>query len=177
METDAACGWTSSSVRAISPLFTQPSPYHYSCRRLFPHLDLTTHTHPTGNFLMLEEAKNLYSADATRFALADAGDTLLDANFEKDVADKACNNLFTEEQFVKEMLGMVQAGELRTGDYMQVRQGGGQGGGQGGLNLDNEMSKLIIDTNPNPYPNPSSSLTWTTKCPSSSSTPKPTTRA
>ena len=35
----------------------------------------------TGNFITLMEAIEIFGADATRFALADAGDTLEDANF------------------------------------------------------------------------------------------------
>ena len=32
---------------------------------------------------------------------ADSGDSLLDANFERDVADKACMNLYNDELFIK----------------------------------------------------------------------------
>jgi len=55
----------------------------------------------TGNFLMLEEACELYSADAVRFALADAGDTLEDANFSRKRADAAISMLFVEEDFAR----------------------------------------------------------------------------
>ncbi|KAG9508813.1 Leucine--tRNA ligase, cytoplasmic, partial [Fragariocoptes setiger] len=41
----------------------------------------------TGNFLTLEEAINRFSADAVRFALADAGDGIEDANFVNNQAD------------------------------------------------------------------------------------------
>lgn len=40
----------------------------------------------TGNFLTLEQAIEKYSADATRFAMAAAGDGLDDANFDPEVS-------------------------------------------------------------------------------------------
>jgi leucyl-tRNA synthetase len=43
----------------------------------------------TGNFKTLREAIAEYSSDAMRFALADAGDTLEDANFVDDTANAA----------------------------------------------------------------------------------------
>lgn len=43
----------------------------------------------TGNFMTLREGVAKYSADAVRFALADAGDTGEDANFAKATADDA----------------------------------------------------------------------------------------
>ena len=49
-----------------------------------------------GNFLLLLECVQEYSADATRFALADAGDSLEDANFDRKVANQAVTNLFCE---------------------------------------------------------------------------------
>ena len=55
----------------------------------------------TGNFLMLDEACDLYSADAVRFALADAGDSLEDANFERKRAESAVTMLFVEELFAR----------------------------------------------------------------------------
>lgn len=41
----------------------------------------------TGNFLTLSESINKFGADATRIALADAGDTVDDANFDETVAN------------------------------------------------------------------------------------------
>jgi len=72
-----------------------------------------------GNFLMLDECVERFSADATRFACADAGDTLEDANFAIDTANNAVLYLFNEEEWVKAMLVARQAGELR--------QAGGEG--------------------------------------------------
>jgi hypothetical protein len=42
-----------------------------------------------GNFKTLEQAVAEYSADATRIALADAGDAMDDANFEHSTANNA----------------------------------------------------------------------------------------
>jgi len=67
-----------------------------------------------GNFLMLHEAVAKWSADATRFALADAGDSLEDANFERDRADGAILRLTTEEDYVKEVLSLATEGKLRS---------------------------------------------------------------
>lgn len=62
----------------------------------------------TGNFLMLDEACKLYGTDAVRFALADAGDSLEDANFERKRADGAINMLFVEEAFARNACGLVE---------------------------------------------------------------------
>ena len=43
----------------------------------------------TGNFLTAIEAIEKYSADAVRYAMADAGDGNEDANFKTDTADLA----------------------------------------------------------------------------------------
>ncbi|KGG50886.1 hypothetical protein DI09_51p120 [Mitosporidium daphniae] len=49
----------------------------------------------TGNFMTLSDALDSFSADATRFALADAGDTLDDANFSVETANAAVLKLHT----------------------------------------------------------------------------------
>jgi leucyl-tRNA synthetase len=66
-----------------------------------------------GNFLMLHECVAAWSADATRFALADSGDSLEDANFERTRADAAILKLTTEEEHMKETLAEAAAGRLR----------------------------------------------------------------
>ncbi len=58
----------------------------------------------TGNFLMLNETIDEFSTDATRFALADAGDGMEDANFLKKVANSALMNLYNEEEWIKEII-------------------------------------------------------------------------
>ena len=58
-----------------------------------------------GNFLMMDECVDLYSCDVTRLACADAGDSLEDANFSREVADTAVMNLYSESKWVEEMCG------------------------------------------------------------------------
>ncbi|OQR82037.1 leucyl-tRNA synthetase, cytoplasmic [Thraustotheca clavata] len=66
-----------------------------------------------GNFLTLEYCCNEYGADATRFACADAGDSMDDANFSRDTANMAILRLTTEEEWIKKTLEDVK--KLRTG--------------------------------------------------------------
>lgn len=68
-----------------------------------------------GNFLMMQQCVDEFSADATRFALADAGDSLEDANFDRSVANKAIIDLFTEEEWIKGILIDTAEGKLRGG--------------------------------------------------------------
>ena len=55
----------------------------------------------TGNFMTLEEAIQEYGADATRLALADAGDSVEDANFLHDIANGAILRLFTLKELAE----------------------------------------------------------------------------
>jgi leucyl-tRNA synthetase len=57
-----------------------------------------------GNFLTLEFCCAEFGADATRFACADAGDSMDDANFSRDTANMAILRLTTEEEWVKKTL-------------------------------------------------------------------------
>ena len=66
-----------------------------------------------GNFLMMNETVEKFSADATRFACADAGDSLDDANFSRETADAAILSLITEETWILEALALEN---LRTDD-------------------------------------------------------------
>eukprot|EP01083_Nonionella_stella_P174936 607774_1 len=67
----------------------------------------------TGNFLTLVEAIEQYGADATRLALADAGDGLEDANFSGDTCNAAILRLTKEEAWFTESLDSMD--KLRTG--------------------------------------------------------------
>ncbi|KAJ7997238.1 hypothetical protein DPEC_G00226900 [Dallia pectoralis] len=67
----------------------------------------------TGNFLTLREAISKFSADGMRMALADAGDTVEDANFVEAMADAGILRLYTWVEWVKEMI--VHQNNLRTG--------------------------------------------------------------
>uniref|UniRef100_A0A4W6EYP0 Leucine--tRNA ligase, cytoplasmic n=1 Tax=Lates calcarifer TaxID=8187 RepID=A0A4W6EYP0_LATCA len=58
----------------------------------------------TGNFLTLTQAIDKFSADGMRLALADAGDTVEDANFVETMADAGILRLYTWVEWVKEMI-------------------------------------------------------------------------
>ena len=67
----------------------------------------------TGNFLTLSDAVKKYGADASRIALADAGDGVEDANFEETVANSSILRLFTLKEWCEEL---VNEKSLRTGN-------------------------------------------------------------
>ncbi|KAL7419352.1 cytosolic leucyl tRNA synthetase [Cryptotrichosporon argae] len=67
----------------------------------------------TGNFLTLREATKKYGADATRLALADAGDEITDANFEEAAANASILRLHTSCLWAEEM--KAAEATLRTG--------------------------------------------------------------
>lgn len=66
-----------------------------------------------GNFMTFSEGIKKFSADATRLALADAGDTIEDANFVESVAEAGILRLYTFIEWVKEIIAKKQT--LRTG--------------------------------------------------------------
>ncbi len=66
----------------------------------------------TGNFLTLSEAVKKFGADATRIALADAGDGIEDANFEEKGANGAIMRMHTLKEWIEEV---VQDSILRIG--------------------------------------------------------------
>lgn len=66
-----------------------------------------------GNFLTLYEAIGKFSADGTRLCLADAGDSIEDANFVESAADAGILRLYTFIEWVKEMISSKLL--LRTG--------------------------------------------------------------
>ena len=68
----------------------------------------------TGNFMTLDEMVKKYGADASRIALADAGDGVADANFEEDVADNNVLRLFTLREWCEEQV--KDQANLRTGE-------------------------------------------------------------
>ncbi|KAI9088330.1 hypothetical protein DFS34DRAFT_403140 [Phlyctochytrium arcticum] len=71
----------------------------------------------TGNFMTIHDALKVYGADATRFSLADAGDSVEDANFLEKTADDAILKLYTEREWIEETLALCDQGKLRTGEY------------------------------------------------------------
>jgi len=58
----------------------------------------------TGNFLTVVDSCALFGADASRIALAHAGDGNADANFSSDNANKAVLDLYSAHQWAKETL-------------------------------------------------------------------------
>ena len=68
----------------------------------------------TGTFLTLHDLIRKYGADASRIALADAGDTMADANFEEDVADNSILRMYNAREWCEEMIR--DADKLRTGE-------------------------------------------------------------
>lgn len=57
-----------------------------------------------GNFLTLYQAIEKFSADGMRLSLADAGDSVEDANFVEAMADAGLLRLYNLIEWVKEML-------------------------------------------------------------------------
>lgn len=93
-------------------------------------LDSKKMSKSTGNFMTMSDAVEKYGADATRFALADAGDTVEDANFEDSTANAAILRLYTLLEWCEEQLNKVD--NLRTGElnfYDRV--------------FENELNKLV----------------------------------
>lgn len=86
-----------------------------------------------GNFLMMNETIEKYTADATRFACADAGDSLDDANFSRDTADAAILNLTNEDSWIAETLAST---DLRTDGDLNLMDNV----------LINETNRLIVAT-------------------------------
>ncbi|KAJ9649428.1 cytosolic leucyl tRNA synthetase [Coniosporium tulheliwenetii] len=58
----------------------------------------------TGNFLTLSQAVEKFGADATRVALADAGDGIDDANFDETVANSSILKLYELRKWCEEMI-------------------------------------------------------------------------
>lgn len=71
----------------------------------------------TGNFITLSEAIKKFGSDATRVALADAGDTMDDANFVEDNANAAILRLFTQKEWIEEVLKGIEQGKFREGEF------------------------------------------------------------
>lgn len=69
-----------------------------------------------GNFLTLTESIEKFSADGMRLTLADAGDSIEDANFVEITADAAILRLFTFIEWVKIATKLT----LRTGIFLNI---------------------------------------------------------
>ncbi|KAI0479377.1 hypothetical protein GGR56DRAFT_634681 [Xylariaceae sp. FL0804] len=86
----------------------------------------------TGNFMTLNELTMKYGADASRIAMADAGDGVTDANFEEDVADNNVLRLYNLREFCEEV---VKDQELRTGELNSFQD----------ALFNNEMNALVTE--------------------------------
>ncbi|KAI1086076.1 leucyl-tRNA synthetase, cytoplasmic [Rostrohypoxylon terebratum] len=83
----------------------------------------------TGNFMTLDDVVKKFGADASRIALADAGDTISDSNFVEDVADSTILRLHSLREWCEEV---SKSQDLRTekNDFEDAL-------------FDNEMNTLI----------------------------------
>eukprot|EP00211_Chloroparvula_japonica_P000343 CAMPEP_0119139140 /NCGR_PEP_ID=MMETSP1310-20130426/26962_1 /TAXON_ID=464262 /ORGANISM="Genus nov. species nov., Strain RCC2339" /LENGTH=1099 /DNA_ID=CAMNT_0007130403 /DNA_START=156 /DNA_END=3452 /DNA_ORIENTATION=+ len=70
-----------------------------------------------GNFLTLRESTDKYSADGTRLALAEAGDSNGDSNFTHNTANAAILRLSNLLELTKDFADAKASGGLRTGEY------------------------------------------------------------
>ncbi len=87
----------------------------------------------TGNFLTLDDAVKKYGADAARITMADAGDGISDSNFVEDVADSTILRLYSNKEWLEEMVKTQD--ELRTGELNSFQD----------ALFDNEMNALVIE--------------------------------
>ncbi|QIW97279.1 hypothetical protein AMS68_002797 [Peltaster fructicola] len=75
----------------------------------------------TGNFLTLADAVAKFGADATRIALADAGDSIEDANFEESVANSNILRMYELRQWCESVI--LDARILKDGEtYAEVKE-------------------------------------------------------
>lgn len=88
----------------------------------------------TGNFMTLKQVVEKFGADAARIALADAGDSFEDANFDETNANAAILRLFNLKEWAEEV--MSSDSNLRTGPKDTVFDKA----------FDNEMNQLISET-------------------------------
>ena len=76
----------------------------------------------TGNFLTLDTAIQKFGADATRIALADAGDGIEDANFEETVANAIVLKLFELRKWAEDVIAGVRI--IKEGEsFAAIREG------------------------------------------------------
>lgn len=85
----------------------------------------------TGNFLTLQQIVEKFGADASRIALADAGDSVEDANFDESNANAAILRLTTLKEWCEEIKQSQDS--LRTGEFTSFFDAA----------FDNEMNNLV----------------------------------
>ncbi|GJM94152.1 hypothetical protein PR202_ga10770 [Eleusine coracana subsp. coracana] len=108
--------WACSSSFGIALLPERYWPRGFCCNG---HLMLNSEkmSKSTGNFLTLQDAIIEYSSDATRFALADAGDGMDDANFVSETANSAIMRLTKEISWMEDVIhdgSSLRAGPCNT---------------------------------------------------------------
>ena len=89
----------------------------------------------TGNFLTLLDAIEKYSADGMRLSLADAGDSVEDANFVETVAEAGLLRLYAFYEWCKETLENVN----------QLRAAGSEKNTYADKVFENEINKTIVE--------------------------------
>ncbi|ONH66132.1 Leucine--tRNA ligase, cytoplasmic [Cyberlindnera fabianii] len=87
----------------------------------------------TGNFMTLEQVVEKFGADASRIALADAGDTVEDANFEESSANAAILRLTTLKEWAEDAVKKIDT--FRSGEYNFFDSA-----------FENELNQLIEET-------------------------------
>ncbi|SCU95868.1 LAMI_0F04148g1_1 [Lachancea mirantina] len=88
----------------------------------------------TGNFMTLKQMVEKFGADACRIALADAGDSVEDANMDEANANAAILRLFILKEWFEEVLKSID--NFRTGEIKDFFD----------VSFDNEMNSLIEET-------------------------------
>ncbi|CCF55823.1 hypothetical protein KAFR_0A03880 [Kazachstania africana CBS 2517] len=88
----------------------------------------------TGNFMTLKQIVEKFGADASRIALADAGDTIEDANLDESNANAAILRLFNLKEWAEEIVRDTSG--LRTGEITEFFD----------IAFENEMNSLIEKT-------------------------------
>lgn len=91
----------------------------------------------TGNFMTLEQIVQKFGADASRIALADAGDSFEDANFDESNANAAILRLYVLKEWAEEVTSNIDS--FRTGPKDSFFDQA----------FDNEMNELIAQTKAN----------------------------
>lgn len=88
----------------------------------------------TGNFMTLEQIVEKFGADASRVALADAGDTVEDANLDESNANAAILRLFNLKEWAEESVKDINS--LRSDDSTSFFD----------VAFENEMNALVEET-------------------------------
>jgi leucyl-tRNA synthetase len=108
----------------------------------------------TGNFLTLMEGVEKFGADATRIAMADAGDGAEDSNFDESVANSVIKRLYELRKWLEEVIG--DAHILKDGESFTIARESGKRRNpdaiqRGGLKgfwdelFENELNSLTLE--------------------------------